>query len=61
VQLEKYTDNKLVQMLTEQKCSSDKTRLGFDKIAYVSNVFNIVSSSKTVFVKPEVAEPQNFL
>jgi hypothetical protein len=42
-------------MLKAQKYSSDKSGLGFDKIV----VSNIASSSKTVFVKPEVAEPQN--
>jgi hypothetical protein len=59
VQLEKFTNNKLAQMLIGQKCSFDKTGLDFDKIASVSNVSNIASSSKTVFVKPKVAEPQN--
>jgi hypothetical protein len=37
VQLEKYTNNKLAQMLKGQKCSSDKTGLGFVKTAFVSN------------------------
>jgi len=31
VQLEKFSNDKLVQMLKGQKCSSDKTSLGFDK------------------------------
>jgi hypothetical protein len=31
MQLEKFTDSKLAQMLTGQKCSSDKTGLGCDK------------------------------
>jgi vacuolar-type H+-ATPase subunit I/STV1 len=53
VQLEKFSNDKLVQMLKGQKCSSDKTCLGFDK----SIVSNIAFSSKTIFVKPEVAEP----
>jgi len=37
-------------MLIGQKCSFDKTGLDFDKTASVSNVSNIASSSKTVFV-----------
>jgi hypothetical protein len=59
VQLEKYTDSKLAQMLKGQKCSFDKIGLGFVKIVSISNVSNIASSSKIVFVKHEVAEPQN--
>jgi hypothetical protein len=42
-------------MLKGQKHSFDKSELGFDKTI----VSNIASSSKTVFVKPEVVEPQN--
>jgi hypothetical protein len=42
-------------MLKGKKHSSNKSGLGFDK----SVVSNIASSSKMVFVKPEVAEPQN--
>jgi hypothetical protein len=57
LQLEKFTDNKLAQMLSGQKCSSNKTSLGFVVATY--DVSNIASSSKTVFVKPKVEEPQN--
>jgi hypothetical protein len=57
LQLEKFTDNKLAKMLSKQKCSTDKTGLGFG--ATSSNVSNIASSSKTVFVKPKFEEPQN--
>jgi hypothetical protein len=42
-------------MLKGQNHSSNKSGLCFDKIV----VSNITSTSKTVFVKPEVAEPQN--
>jgi hypothetical protein len=59
VQLEKYIDNKLAQMLKGQKCSSDKSGLVFVKTTYVSNVSIIASSSKIAFVKPELAKPQN--
>jgi hypothetical protein len=41
-------------MLKWQKLSSDKYGLGFDKYD-VSNI----ASSKTVFVKPKIAKPQN--
>jgi hypothetical protein len=44
-------------MLSEQKCSSNKTSLGF--VATTSDVSNIASSSKTMFVKPNVDKPQN--
>jgi hypothetical protein len=40
-------------MLKGQKLSSDKYGLGFDKY----DVSNIASFSKTVFVKPKIAEP----
>jgi len=55
--LEKFTDNKLSQMLSGQKCSSDKTGLGF--VVTTSDVSKIASSSKTVFLKPKIEEPQN--
>jgi hypothetical protein len=55
--LDKFIDNKLAQMLSEQKCLSNKTSLGF--VATTSDVSNIVSSSKTLFVKPKVDKPQN--
>jgi hypothetical protein len=35
MQLEKKFGDKLVQMLKGQKCSSDKTGLGFDKFATI--------------------------
>jgi hypothetical protein len=46
-------------MLMGQKCSSDKTGLCFDRTASISIASNIASSSKIVFVKPKIAEPQN--
>jgi hypothetical protein len=57
LKLEKFTNNKLAQMLSGQKCSSDKTSLGF--VATTSDVSNIALSSKVVFVKPKVEEPHN--
>jgi hypothetical protein len=48
LQLEKFSNNKLAQMLTGQKCSSDKT--GFGYVATDSS--NITYTSRTVFVKP---------
>jgi hypothetical protein len=55
MQLEKISSNKLVQMLKGQKCSFDKIGLEFDKFAASSS--NIASTSKTIFVKPEISEP----
>jgi hypothetical protein len=55
LQLEKFSDNKLTQMLTGQKCSSDKTGLGY----VATDSSNIASTSKTVFVKPSGLEIQN--
>jgi hypothetical protein len=55
VKLEKIYNDKLIQMLKGQKCSFDKFGLGFNKIA----TSNIASTSKTIFVKLEVAETQN--
>jgi hypothetical protein len=48
LQLEKFSDNKIAQILTGQKCSSDKTGLGY----VITDSSNIASISKTVFVKP---------
>jgi hypothetical protein len=53
LKLERITDSKLTQMLSVQKSSSNKTSLG-----YVASSFDITSTSKTVFVKPTVPEPQ---
>jgi hypothetical protein len=53
LQLERFSYDKLIQMLKGRKHSSDKSGLGFDK--YVAS--NIASSSKTVIVKPKIAEP----
>jgi hypothetical protein len=53
LQLERITDNKLIQMLFEEKCSSDKIGLG-----YIASGTDIASTSKTMFVKPTVTEPQ---
>jgi hypothetical protein len=45
----KFSHDKLVQILSDQKCSSHKTGLGFDKFAASS--LHVVSTSKTLFVK----------
>jgi hypothetical protein len=42
-------------MLTGQKCSSDKTGLGYVATDYS----NIASTSRTVFFKPSGSKPQN--
>jgi hypothetical protein len=55
LQLEKFSNNKIAQMLIGQKCSSDKTSFGY----VASNSSNIASTSKTVFLKPSGSEPQN--
>jgi len=55
LQLEKFSDNKLAQMLTGQKCSFDKTGLGY----IATDSPNIASTSRTVFLKPSGSEPQN--
>jgi hypothetical protein len=53
--LEKFSDNKIAQMLTSQKCSSNK--MGLEYLATDSS--NIASTSRTVFLKPSGLEPQN--
>jgi hypothetical protein len=55
LQLEKFSDNKIAQMLTSQKCSSDKT--GLEYVATDSS--NIASTCKIVFLKPNGSDPQN--
>jgi hypothetical protein len=54
MQLKKFSNDKLAQMLKGQKCSSDKSCLGFYKFAASSS--HIASTSKTVFVKLEMLE-----
>jgi hypothetical protein len=56
LQLEKFSDNKLAQMLTEQNCSSEKTGLGY---VATTDPSNIASTSKKVFVKASVLGSQN--
>jgi hypothetical protein len=53
LQLEKFSDNKLAQMLIGQKCSSDKIGLEYVAIDFS----NIASTSKTMFVKPSSSKP----
>jgi hypothetical protein len=50
--LEKKFGDKFVQMLKYQKCLSDKSGLGFHKFVVSSS--HVASTSKTVFVKPEI-------
>jgi hypothetical protein len=52
--LEKFSGDKFLQMLKGQKCSSDKSGLGFDKFTASSS--HVTSTSKIVFVKPEISE-----
>jgi chromosome segregation ATPase len=49
LQLERVTDEKLTHMLSIQKSPNGKTGLG-----YVASYSDVLSSSKTVFVKPTV-------
>lgn len=56
LQLEKFSDNKLAQMLTGQKCSFDKT--GLEYVA-TTDASNIACTLKTMLLKPLVLEPQN--
>jgi hypothetical protein len=55
LQLDKFSNNKLAQMLTGQKCSSDKIGLGY----VATDSSNIASTFRIVFVKPSSSEPQN--
>jgi hypothetical protein len=52
--LKKFSNDKLVQMLNDQKCHFDKFGLGFDKFATSSHD---ASTSRTMFVKPEISKP----
>jgi hypothetical protein len=45
-----FSIDKLVQMLNDEKFSSDKSSLGFDKSTASSHV---ASNSRTAFVKPK--------
>jgi hypothetical protein len=55
LQLEKFSDNKIAQMLTGQKCLFDKTGLGY----VATDSPNIAYTSRIVFFKPSGSEPQN--
>lgn len=56
LQLEKFSDNKLAQMLTGQKFSSNKTGLRY---VATTDASSIASTSKIVFVKPSIPNSQN--
>jgi hypothetical protein len=49
-----FSNDKLVQMLNDQKCSFNKSGLNFDKFAASSS--HDASTSRTVFVKPKISE-----
>jgi hypothetical protein len=51
LQIERLTDERSFHMLSVQKSSTDKTRLG-----YVASTSDIPSTSKTAFIKPTVPE-----
>jgi hypothetical protein len=53
--LKKLYNDKLVQILNDQKCYYDKSGLGFDKS--VASSSHVAPSSRTVFVKPKIFEP----
>jgi len=50
----KFSNNKLVQMLSDQKCCFDKSGLGFNKFTTSSS--HIASTSRTMFVKPRTSD-----
>jgi hypothetical protein len=52
--LEKFSNHKLAQILIGQKCSFDKTGLGY---VATTDATNVASISKTMFVKPSFLEP----
>jgi len=52
LQLERVTDEKLTHMLSIQESPTDKTGL-----EYVVSSSDILSTSRTIFVKPTVPEP----
>jgi hypothetical protein len=49
----KFSNDKLVQMLNDQKCSFNKSSLGFDK--FVASSSHVAYTSRTVFVKLEIS------
>jgi hypothetical protein len=52
LQLERVLDEKLIHMLSIQKCLTDKTRLGY----VPHSTSDISSTSQTIFVKPVIPE-----
>jgi len=48
LQLERVSNEKLIHMLSIQKCPTDKNRLGY----VPPSTFDIPSTSHTIFVKP---------
>lgn len=53
--LKKFYNDNLVQILNDQMCYYEKFGLGFDKSAASSS--HVASTSRVVFVKPEIFEP----
>jgi hypothetical protein len=52
LQLERVSDEKLIHMLSVQKCPTNKTRLGY----VPPSSSDIPSTSHTIFVKPVIPE-----
>jgi hypothetical protein len=52
-----FSNDKLIKLQNDKKCSYDKSSLGFDKFAASSS--HDASTSRTVFVKPEISEPHD--
>jgi hypothetical protein len=50
LQLERVSDEKLIHMLSIQKCPHDKTGLGYG----LTSTFDTPSTSQTIFVKPVI-------
>jgi hypothetical protein len=46
--------DKLIQILSDKKCSSHKIGLGFDK--FVASSLHVVSTSKTLFFKSKISD-----
>jgi hypothetical protein len=46
-------------LLSDQKCCTDKSSLGFDKIASSSS--HVASTSRTMFVKPTIFDNETHI
>jgi len=52
LQLERFSDKKLIHMLSIQKCPTDKTELRY----VPTSISDTPSTSKTIFVRPVIPE-----